>query len=110
MGVSGLWDACDPLALRQAKVRRLATDPFEPARWRDGLPGRTSGVSDAKFLESSPISLDAAPRSVGAPLGRILRSVQGRVVLIAGGIGLHIVGGRVTDAASEAASQSLASS
>jgi len=58
----------------------------------------------AKFLESSPISLDAAPRSVGAPLGRILWSVQGGVVLIAGGIGLHIVGGRVSDAP---ASQSL---
>jgi uncharacterized membrane protein len=33
--------------------------------------------------------------------------VQGGVVLIAGGIGLHIVGGRFTDAASQAASQSL---
>jgi hypothetical protein len=55
----------------------------------------------AKFLESSPISLDAAPRSVGAPLGRILWSVQGGVVLIAGGIGLHIVGGRVVDPASQ---------
>ena len=55
----------------------------------------------AKFLESSPISLDAAPRSVGAPLGRILWSVQGGVVLMAGGIGLHIVGGRVADAASQ---------
>ena len=61
----------------------------------------------AKFLESSPISLDAAPRSVGAPLGRILWSVQGGVVLIAGGVGLNIVGGRVADAASQAASQSL---
>jgi uncharacterized membrane protein len=29
------------------------------------------------------------------------------VVLIAGGIGLHIVGGRAADAASQAASQSL---
>ena len=49
----------------------------------------------AKFLESSPIALDAAPRSVGAPLSRILWSVQGGVVLIAGGIGLHLVGARV---------------
>ncbi|MGD0360165.1 MAG: hypothetical protein ABSC93_04820 [Bryobacteraceae bacterium] len=58
----------------------------------------------AKFLESSPISLDAGPRSVGAPLSRILWSVQGGVVLIAGGIGLHIVGERAVEAT---ASQSL---
>jgi hypothetical protein len=55
----------------------------------------------AKFLESSPIALDAAPRSVGAPLGRILWSVQGGVVLVAGGIGLEVVSGRVTDSASQ---------
>jgi hypothetical protein len=45
----------------------------------------------SKFLESSPIMLDAAPRSVGAPLARILWSVQGGVVLMAGGIGLQFV-------------------
>jgi len=55
----------------------------------------------AKFLESSPIALDAAPRSVGAPLGRILWSVQGGVVLMAGGIGLQVVSQRVADAASQ---------
>jgi hypothetical protein len=55
----------------------------------------------AKFLESTPISLDAAPRSVGAPLSRILWSVQGGVVLIAGGIGIEVVGQRFTDVASQ---------
>jgi|SRR5579862_101926 len=52
----------------------------------------------SKFLESTPIMLDAAPRSVGAPLGRILWSVQGGVVLMAGGIGLQVVSGRVAEA------------
>lgn len=55
----------------------------------------------SKFLESSPIKLDAGPRSVGAPLSRILWSVQGGLVLVAGGIGLQVVSGRVTDDASQ---------
>ena len=55
----------------------------------------------ANFLQSSPITLDAAPRSLGAPLGRILRSIQGGVILIAGGIGLQVVSGRVADSASQ---------
>lgn len=51
----------------------------------------------SKFLESSPIALDAGPRSVGAPLGRILFSVQAGLVLTAGGIGLDIIGTRIPD-------------
>jgi hypothetical protein len=50
-----------------------------------------------RFLQSTPIALDAAPRSMGAPLGRILWSVQGGVVLIAAGIGLWVVSGQVGD-------------
>jgi len=55
----------------------------------------------ARFLQSTPIALDAAPRSMGAPLGRILWSVQGGVVLIAAGIGLWIVGARIGGDASQ---------
>jgi hypothetical protein len=51
-----------------------------------------------RFLQSSPITLDAGSRNVGAPLGRILWSVQGGIVLVAGGIGLQVVSGQVTDA------------
>ena len=38
---------------------------------------------------------------MGAPLGRILWSVQGGVVLIAAGIGLWVVSGRVGDDAAQ---------
>ena len=55
----------------------------------------------AKFLESTPITLDAGPRSVGAPLGRILWSVQAGLVLVAGGIGLEVISGRVPDEAGQ---------
>jgi len=93
---------------RLAKVQTDAhTKLLDRFTANEDLLAYIQSPAGAKFLESSPISLDAAPRSVGAPLGRILWSVQGGVVLIAGGIGLHVVGGRVTDAASQAASQSL---
>ncbi len=49
-----------------------------------------------KFLESAPIPLET-PRSIGAPLGRILWSVQVGAVLGVGGIGLLIVAGRTVD-------------
>ena len=56
----------------------------------------------ARFLESSPIRLDAGPRSVAAPLGRILWSVQGGVVLLAAGFGLEYISGRLPNGAAEA--------
>jgi hypothetical protein len=90
---------------RLAKVQTDAhTKLLDRFTANEDLLAYIQSPAGAKFLESSPISLDAAPRSVGAPLGRILWSIQGGVVLIAGGIGLHIVGGRVSDAP---ASQSL---
>jgi hypothetical protein len=50
----------------------------------------------SKFLESAPILLDAGPRTMGAPLGRILWSGQAGMVLAALGIGLEMVAGRVS--------------
>ena len=49
----------------------------------------------SKFLESAPITLDAGPRSVAAPMARVIWTVQAGVVLVAAGIGLEIVSGRV---------------
>jgi hypothetical protein len=87
---------------RLAKVQTDAhTKLLDRFTANEDLLAYIQSPAGAKFLESSPITLDAAPRSLGAPLGRILWSVQGGVVLIAGGIGLHIVGGRVADPASQ---------
>jgi len=55
----------------------------------------------AKFLQSSPITLDAAPRSIGAPFGRILWSVQAGLVLAAAGVGLEMASRRVSGEASQ---------
>ena len=53
--------------------------------------------SGRKFLESAPIPVDLGPRSISAPVGRILWSVQAGVVLAAGGIGLLYVSGNAIE-------------
>lgn len=50
-----------------------------------------------RFLESAPIQIDAGPRAIGAPLGRILWSVQAGLVLAFAGVGLQFVGRRVAE-------------
>ncbi len=87
---------------RLAKVQTDAhTKLLDRFTANDDLLAYIQSPAGAKFLQSSPISLDAGPRSVGAPLGRILWAVQGGVVLVAGGIGLQVVSGRVADAAAQ---------
>ena len=76
------------LARVQTEVHTKLLDRFTA---NEDLLRYIQSPAGSKFLESSPIALDAAPRSMGAPLGRILWSVQGGVVLIAGGIGLELV-------------------
>jgi hypothetical protein len=49
----------------------------------------------ARFLKSSPISLDGSPRPMGSPIGRILFSMQAGLVLAAAGLGLNYVSHRI---------------
>jgi hypothetical protein len=86
------------LAKVQTDVHTKILDRFTA---NDDMLAYIQSPAGSKFLQSSPILLDAGPRSVGAPLGRILWSVQGGVVLLAGGIGLQVVSTRVTDDASQ---------
>jgi hypothetical protein len=44
--------------------------------------------SGQRFLQSAPVPLDAGPRAIGAPIGRILWSVQAGIVLAVVGTGL----------------------
>jgi hypothetical protein len=51
-----------------------------------------------RFLEATPIPMqEDQPRAIGAPLSRILWSVQAGVVLAAAGLGLLYVSSRFTD-------------
>ena len=47
------------------------------------------------FLQAAPIPLEAAPRSIGAPISRILWSVQAGIVLAVVGMGLWLVRNRI---------------
>ncbi len=86
------------LATVQTEVHTKLLDRFTA---NNDLLAYIQSPAGAKFLESAPITLDGAPRSVGAPLGRILWSVQGGVVLIAGGVGLQFVSTQVASAAAD---------
>jgi len=86
------------LAKVQTDVHTKILDRFTA---NDDLLSYIQSPAGSKFLQSSPIMLDAGPRTMGAPLGRILWSVQAGVVLIAGGIGLQTVSSRVADASSQ---------
>jgi hypothetical protein len=89
--------------IRQNKVQtEVHTKLLERLTGNDELLAYIQSPAGAKFLESSPITLDAGPRSVGAPLGRILWTIQAGVVLLAGGIGLLVVAARMTDDAAQA--------
>jgi hypothetical protein len=50
-----------------------------------------------RFLESAPIPLDPGPRTLGAPLSRILWSVQAGVVATILGAGFEVVSRRVIE-------------
>jgi hypothetical protein len=87
---------------RLAKVQTDAhTKILDRFTANDDLLAYVQSPAGSKFLQSSPIMLDAGSRSMGAPLSRILWSVQGGVVLIAGGIGLQAVSTRVADPSSQ---------
>jgi hypothetical protein len=73
----------------QAEVHTKLLDRFAST---EDLLGYIQTPAGRRFLESAPIPLDQGPRALGAPLGRILWSVQAGLVLAAGGIGLLIVG------------------
>jgi hypothetical protein len=49
-----------------------------------------------RFLESAPIPMDS-PRSIGAPLGRILWSAQAGAVLTVLGIGIEVVSSKAIE-------------
>jgi len=96
---------------RWSRLSRIQTDAHTKLLDRftsnEDLLTYVQSPAGARFLQSAPIALDAAPRAVGAPLSRILWSIQGGVVILAGGIGLIFVSGRVTDSTSQQSLEAL---
>jgi hypothetical protein len=54
-----------------------------------------------RYLTSAPVSIDLTQRSVGAPVGRILWSVQVGVIMALAGVGLWIAKGTVIEEAAQ---------
>jgi hypothetical protein len=79
------------LAKVQSEVHAKILDRFTD---NAELMGYIQSHAGKRFLESSPIMLDAGTRSLAAPLGRILWSVQAGLVMVAAGIGLYMASGR----------------
>ena len=61
---------------------------------QEDLLGYMQTPAGRRFLESAPIALDAASRPLGAPLSRVLWSVQAGLVLALGGLGMLVVSAR----------------
>ena len=70
----------------QAEVHTKILDRFAS---NDEILAYIATPAGAKFLQSAPISLDTGTRSVGAPLNRILWSLQAGLVLAAAGAGMR---------------------
>jgi hypothetical protein len=83
----------------QTEVHTKLLDRFSS---NEELMAYVQSPAGTKFLESSPITLDAGPRSLGAPVARILWSLQGGVVLMAAGGGLWMVSTQTTGEAAQA--------
>ena len=84
----------------QAEVHTKLMDRFSS---NDELIAYVQTPSGRRFLESGPSPLQEMPatRSIGAPLSRILWSVQAGVVLAIAGAGALFLSGRMLDEASQ---------
>ncbi len=85
------------LSKTQQEVHTKILDRFSN---NDELMAYVTSQAGSRFLQSAPISLETgtpASRNMGAPLSRIMWSVQVGFVLAAAGGGLMIASSRVTD-------------
>lgn len=80
------------LAKVQAEAHTKLLDRFTG---NEELLAYVQSPAGSRFLQSAPISLDGGTRTMGAPLSRILWSLQAGVVLAAVGVGLNYVSGHV---------------
>ena len=80
------------LSAVQTEVHSKLLDRFTS---NEDLLAYLQSPAGKKFLEAAPNALEAAPRPMSAPVGRIFFSLQAGLVLLAGGIGFIAVSARV---------------
>jgi hypothetical protein len=78
----------------QTEVHTKLLDRFSS---NEDLMAYMQTPSGRRFLESAPIPMDGPARTVGAPLSRILWSLQAGVVLAIAGVGVLFVSGRTIE-------------
>jgi hypothetical protein len=79
------------LSQTQSEVHNKILDRFGSS---EELLAYVRSPAGTKFLESAPIPLHADTATIGAPLSRILWSIQLGVVVVAGAVGMLFVSGR----------------
>lgn len=82
----------------QAEVHTKVMDRLSS---NDELMAYVQSPAGRRFLESAPIGVDGPPRPQSAPVTSILWSLQGGVVLLALGVGMRFVQGRVIEEVGE---------
>jgi len=83
--------------LRQSKVQTdVHTKLLDRFTSNEELLAYIQTPVGRRFLESAPIALDAAPRAIAAPVGRILWSVQAGLVVGLAGFGLLFATSRLS--------------
>ena len=88
------------LSAIQTEVHSKLLDRFTS---NEDLLAYLQSPAGKKFLESAPIPLEAGPRPMSAPVGRIFWSLQAGLVLLAAGAGFDAVSARVAGGAGSTA-------
>jgi hypothetical protein len=87
------------------RVLRIQTEAhqkiFDRLTSNDELLAYIQSPGGQRFLASTSMAVDLSPRSMGAPVGRILWSIQAGVVMAIGGIGLFVAKGIVAQDAAQ---------
>jgi hypothetical protein len=82
--------------LRASKIQTEAQAKlFDRLTSNDDLLAYIHSPAGSRFLQPAPMPIDAGPRFVGAPVGRILWSAQAGVVLAVVGLGLRFAKGNI---------------
>lgn len=84
--------------VRQSRMQaEVHTKILDRLQTNEDLLAYVQTPAGRHFLEFTPVSAESEPRPAGAPLGRILWSVQAGVVLAALGLGLRFARGNVPE-------------
>ena len=77
------------------------TKVFDRLGSNEDLMAYIQSPAGQRFLTATSTAVDLSPRSVGAPVGRILWSVQAGIVITLAGIGLFVAKGIVIEEAAQ---------